>query len=271
MRGSIIGDIIGSTYLDSPQETPGFQLLKPFSAYTDDTVLLLATADAICNRIPYDVALRNWVRKFPKAGYNDEFLDWALSNKPCNEYDSEGDGAARRIAPIGFAATSLEEALYEARKSTIITHSLEAKIVASQAVAGSIFLAKDGHSKDQIRTFIKQKFGYVLNGFLTVEYASELTERYNSPVPAALLAFLASTDYEDAVRKAICLGGATNTIACITGGIAQAYYRHIPKALTRKTLSRCTFDMNELIDLFESRYDITEETFSGQLAPLSFH
>ena len=97
MRGSIIGDIIGSAFIQSPQSTTDFQLLKPFSAYTDDTVLTVAIADAILNQKPYDISLRQWTRKFPKAGYRKKFLNWALSDKQNEQYNSSGDGAARRV------------------------------------------------------------------------------------------------------------------------------------------------------------------------------
>ncbi|MCU4173784.1 ADP-ribosylglycohydrolase family protein [Carboxylicivirga sp. N1Y90] len=254
MRGSIIGDIIGSAFNKSPQSPTEFQLLKPFSAYTDDTVLTMAIADAVLNNTPYDQSLRNWTRKFPKAGYRKKFLDWALSDKDHNQYNSDGDGAARRVSPIGFAATSLEEAMENAELATVITHSSENKIKAAQAMTGSIYLAKTGHKKSEIRNYLTETIGYNLPEKLDKEEAKQLMERYNSPAPAALLAFLDSNDFEEAIRKAIWLDGPSNTIAAITGGIAQAYYKHIPKALLRKTLSRIDTDMEAMMEDFEDKF-----------------
>ena len=127
MKGAIIGDIIGSAFNNGNTPDPDFQLFKPSSAYTDDTILTLATADAILNSNDYEKSLKEWVRAFPTAGYRPQFLEWALSDdsKP---YLSKGDGAARRISPIGFAARTLDEALQQAEKSTKITHNVPERI-----------------------------------------------------------------------------------------------------------------------------------------------
>ncbi len=254
MRGAIIGDIIGSAFIESPQATTNFQLLKPFSAYTDDTILTLATADAILKNVSYADAIRIWTQKFPKAGYRPAFLEWALSNNPEVKYKSCGDGAARRVSPIGFAADSLEYALQESKKATAITHPTIEKIKASQAIAGSIFLAKDGKNKEDIRSFLKTDIGYLLPEVLEKDCVEYLNKEYESPAPCAIMAFLASENYEDAIRKAIWLNGPSNTIASITGGLAQAYYKHIPKSIFRKTLSRLSPEIEDVMFSFEKHF-----------------
>nr|WP_321407276.1 ADP-ribosylglycohydrolase family protein [uncultured Carboxylicivirga sp.] len=270
MRGSIIGDIIGSAFIESPQSTTDFQLLKPFSAYTTDTVLTIAIADAIIKKQSYEDSLRHWVSKFPKAGYRKKFMDWALSDKPNQQYNSSGDGAARRVAPIGFSAQTLEEAMEQAKEATIITHALEPKIKAAQAMTGAIFLARKGESKEEISEFLKSKIGYELPTSLNKEEINPLIKKYKSPAPAALLAFLDSTNFEDAIRKAIWLEGPTNTIASITGGLAQAYYKHIPKALVRKTLSRIDPEMESVMEDFE-KIHCKEVLQSNQDIKFNFH
>lgn len=254
MRGAIIGDIIGSAFIDSPQSTTEFQLLKPFSAYTDDTVLTIATADAIVKQISYADSLRNWAKKYPKAGYRPAFLEWALSDNPELNYKSKGDGAARRVSPIGFAASSIEEAMSEAEKATIITHPTEEKVKASQALACSIFLAKTGESKLKIKAFLADELGYDLPKDLSKDCSVVLSEKYSSPAPCAIMAFLSSDNFDDAIRKAIWLNGPSNTIASITGALAQAYYKHIPKSIFRKTLSRIAPEIETVLEEFEKLY-----------------
>ncbi len=265
MRGAIIGDIIGSAFIESPMPVKEIQLLKPSSAYTDDTILTLAMADAVLNHKPYETALREWVRQFPKAGYKQAFLEWAISDKHHSEYDSVGDGAARRISPIGYSAHSLEEALEEAHKATYVTHASEPKIKGTQLVAGCIFLAKEGHSKEQIGRFLSDQWDNKIDHTNYKNHAQTISQRHNTPVPLALIAFFESSNFEDALRKAIAMGGASNTVASITGAIAQAYYKHIPKCLVRKTLSRIEPAMNTLINQFEAYY-FNDQIRSGQRA-----
>lgn len=254
MRGAIIGDIIGSAFVNNNLDIINFQLLKPFSAYTDNTITTLSTADAILNNKDYVQTLKEWVRRYPKAGYKSNFLEWALSESD-TPYISGGDGAARRISPIGFAAPSLEYALEQAEASTAITHPKKIRIEASRAVAGAIFLAKQGKSKKEIKHLIENEFHYQLNQSLDeIKLQTRSPETLSTPVPAAVTAFLESNDYEDAIRKAVWLGGPSHTIASITGGIAHAYYNHIPKSLIRKTLNRMSSQMEAMIEEFETSF-----------------
>lgn len=254
MRGAIIGDIIGSAFVNNNLDITDFQLLKPFSAFTDNTITTLSTADSILNDKDYTQTLKEWVRRYPKAGYKSNFLDWAMSesNTP---YVSGGDGAARRISPIGFAAPSLDYALEHAELSTKITHPVQIRVDASRAVAGAIYLAKQGKSKQDIKQIIETEFHVKLD--LTLKEIKQNMKNsvvLDTPVPGAITAFIESNDYEDAIRKAVWLGGPSHTIASITGGIAHAYYNHIPKSLIRKTLSRMSTHMEDLIEEFESHF-----------------
>lgn len=265
MRGAIIGDIIGSGFLECPKPIKETQLLKPSAAYTDDTVLTLAMADAVLNHKPYEMALREWVRIFPKAGYRQDFLDWALSDKHHSEYDSNGDGAARRISPIGFSAHSLEEAIGEAQRATCVTHASKTKIIGAQLVAGTIYLAKEGHTKEQIGRFLNEYTGRDLNPTNHEREVQAIANQNNTPVPLAFIAFFNSIDFEDAIRRAIALGGPSNTITSIAGALAHAYYKHIPKCYVRKTLSRLEPVMDNLIKRFEAYY-FNDEIKRGQRA-----
>ena len=260
MKGSIIGDIIGSVYINKPVDVNNFQLIQPTSAYTDDTILTLSTVDALLNNKTFSVSLREWVHKCPLAGYREEFLDWVLSNNP-HVYISKGNGAARRISPIGIAANSLEEAMMQAEETTVITHNIPLKIKASKAVAGAIYLAKTDGIKKEIKQFVEDVFGFTISENSGGYSASSVEE---SPVPAAVSAFLQSDSYEDAIKKAILIGGPTNTLASITGGIAHAYYKHIPKSIIRKSLARLNPEMKNLLVAFEEKY------FPEQKTPAEF-
>jgi len=266
MRGAIIGDIIGSAFNSGNTPDPDFQLFKPSSAYTDDTVLTLATADAILKDKDYEKSLKEWVRAFPTAGYRPQFLEWALTDdsKP---YVSTGEGAARRISPIGFAAQSVEEALQEAEKSTRITHNVPERISAAKAVAAAIFICKSAGTKKEIKTLIGQAFDYdfslTINDWINKKLSPQSEE---SPVQPAFAAFLEATDYEEAIRLAIQIGGPSHTIASITGGLAEAYFKRIPKSITRKALSRITPAMQEIMDTFEDYYlkNVEQQSLNGR-------
>lgn len=254
MKGAIIGDIIGSTFKDIDLGDTDFQLFKPDSAYTDDTILTIATADSVLNKKDYEQTLKEWVRAFPRAGYRPEFLEWALADQS-TPYISKGEGAARRISPIGFAAQSVEEALIEAEKSTRITHNIPERINAAKAVAATIYMCKHAGTKKEIKTFIGQAFDYDFS--LKVEDWKQRKispDSETSPVEPALAAFMEASDYEEAIRLAIVIGGPSNTIASIAGALAEAYFKHIPKSIIKRALSRITPEMQEILSVFEDKY-----------------
>ena len=258
MKGAIIGDIIGSAFIKDNKLTTDFQLFKPISEFTDDTILTLATADSVLTGKDYKASLSEWVLRYPEAGYKPEFLTW-IKKGAQGTYISEGDGAARRISPIGFAAKSLEEALTQAKATTMITHNIPIRIEASQAAAAAIFMAKNGATRKEIKAFTSVHFNYDLT--LSIDYwKQELNKEgtLSTPVPPAIAAFLQASDYEETIRLAIAIGGPSNTIACIAGALAQAYFKHIPKSITKRALARLTPDMELLISDFENQF-MTED------------
>ncbi len=259
MKGAIIGDIIGSAFKTRNYPETDFRLFKSVSAFTDDTILTLATADSVLNQKDYKQTIKEWVRTFPKAGYKPGFLSWAMSENDV-PYVSNGDGAARRISPIGLAARSIEEALREAEKSTIITHNIPERIKASQALATALFLAKSNATKKEIRMFISQSFNYDLS--LTVDdwKAKKLSPTWNEePILPAFSAFFQASDYEETIRLSIAMGGPSNTIGSIAGALAEAFFKHIPKSITRRALNRLTPQMETLIEEFEKQFMSQQE------------
>jgi len=233
MIGAIAGDIIGSVYERHNIKRTDFPLFDPWSRFTDDTVLTVAIADAILTGSSYVDKLKEYFRYYPDAGYGPGFRRWAASER-ITPYYSQGNGSAMRVSPVGFAFDTLEQVLEEAKKSAEVTHNHPEGIKGAQATASSIFLARTGKSKKEIKVFIESTFGYNLS-----EPLDEIRKYYRfdvtckGSVPEAITAFLESNDFEDAIRKAISIGGDSDTIACIAGGIAEAYYGKIPDHIQR--------------------------------------
>ncbi len=253
MKGAIIGDIIGSAFIKNNRSTTNFQLFKPISSFTDDTVLTMATADAILNNKDLKESMKSWVQKYPYANYNQTFKRWLFS-KTDEPYNGQGDGSARRVSPIGFSAKSLEEVYQKTEEATVITHNDPVKINASKAMNAAIYMAKNGSNKSDIKAFISREFEYDLNNTIEDLQKDISSSDVVTTVPAAITAFLHSTNYEEAVRLAVSLGGPSNTIGSITGAIAYSYYKHIPKSIVRRALIRLTPEMVRFIDEFEQHY-----------------
>ncbi|HEY9160723.1 MAG TPA: ADP-ribosylglycohydrolase family protein [Desulfomonilia bacterium] len=231
MIGAIAGDIIGSVYEWNNIKTKNFELFTGRNFFTDDSVLTIALADSILTGTPYAENLKRFFRLYPDAGYGGAFRKWAQGrfNKP---YNSWGNGAAMRISPVGFAYDVIEEVLQKAKEFTEITHSHPEGIKGGQAVAAAIFLARSGKSKLEISDYIENTFGYDLNfsiDDIRDSYTSDVS--CQGTVPQAIKAFIESTDFEDAIRTAVSIGGDTDTIACIAGGIAQAFYKGVPETI----------------------------------------
>ncbi len=256
MLGAIIGDIIGSVYEVIDIKTTDFPLFSERSTFTDDTVLTVAIADSILNDIPYEINLKKYFRMFPYAGYGGTFRVWAASES-MDPYNSWGNGSAMRVSPVGFAFDTLDEVLSESRRSAAVTHNHPEGIKGAQSVASAIFLARNNKSKDQIKQFIEERFQYNLD-----EPLDEIRRYYTfdvscqGSVPQAITAFLESSDFEDAIRKAISIGGDSDTIACITGGIAQAYYREIPEFIQGRIMEILDERLIEVVTLFLQRYEV---------------
>lgn len=256
MIGAIIGDIVGSPYEFDNINTIDFPLFGRRSFYTDDTILTIAVCDAILKKLPYKESLVWWGNKYPSpyGDYGGRFLRWLKENDP-QPYNSWGNGAAMRVSAIGWLYNSVEEVLYQAKLSAEISHSHPEGIKGAQAIAGAIFLARTGQPKEAIKRWIEIEFGYNLNNTvlnLQQTYANGNFdyESCQDSVPQAILCFLESSDFESAIRLAVSIGGDSDTIACMTGGIAEAFYKRIDKRLLNDIWDRIPLDMMLVIDGF---------------------
>lgn len=256
MLGAIAGDVIGSVYERRPIKTTDFPLFHPNCRFTDDTVMTVAVANAILEQGDYAASLKAFGAKYPDAGYGGTFIDWIFQAE-VQPYNSWGNGSAMRVSPVGFAFNEVDRVLAEAERSAEISHNHREGIKGAQATALAIYLARQGGSKAEIRAEISQRFGYNLNR--TVE---EIRPGYRfdvscpGSVPEAIIAFLDSDNYEDAVRKAVSLGGDSDTLACIAGGIAQAYYKEIPPAISAKVRHMLPAEFLQIIDKFSQTYGL---------------
>lgn len=227
MLGAIAGDIIGSVYETDPIKTKEFELFCPTSRFTDDTVLTIAVADVLLTGGEYAPTFRDYYHRFPDKSYGSGFSRWAESTgaTACNSY---GNGSAMRVSPIGWAYNSLTEVMIEAKRSAQVSHNHHEGVKGAQAVATAIFLARSGQTKAYISEYLTHTFHYNLDRSLDEirpDYTFDTT--CQGTVPEAVIAFLNSNSHEDAIRNAISLGGDSDTMACIAGAIAEAYYKEI--------------------------------------------
>lgn len=256
MIGAIAGDIIGSVYEFEGIKTEDFPLFTENSAFTDDSVLTIATAEKLVKGGDYVALYRKWARKYPAAGYGGRFSGW-LQDDSNGPYNSFGNGSAMRVSPVGFALDTLEEVLAEAKKSAEPTHNHPEGIKGAQATAAAIFMARKGATKKKMADYITAKFGYNLEGSVSeIREHYEFDETCQGTVPEAIISFLESRDYEDAVRKAISLGGDADTLACIAGGIAQAFYGGVPEFIATQARSILPPDILDILDIFENKYKL---------------
>lgn len=251
MLGAIAGDIIGSSYEWDPVKFKDFILFSEDSDFTDDTVLTIATADALLHRKSYLEVYKEYPSKFYNRGYGDHFVRWASSrsNEP---YNSFGNGSAMRISPIGWFFNEIDEVLEEAKKSSEITHDHPGGIKGAQSVALAILLARKGYDKGLIKFELENRFGYNLDRTLEeIRPTYKFDVTCQGSVPESIIAFLESTDYEDAVRNAVSLGGDSDTQACIAGSIAEAYFKKIPDFIIEETRKRLVPDLIYILDKFK--------------------
>jgi len=250
MIGAIAGDIIGSVYEHDPIKTKDFPLFHPSCCFTDDTVLTVAVAKAITGDGNYLNAVWETGRRYPHAGYGGSFISWLASENP-RPYNSWGNGAAMRVSPVGFAFDTIDDVLGEAAKTAAISHSHPEGVKGAQAVALSVYLARTARDKVLIRREVAERFGYDLDR--TVD---EIRPSYSfdvscqGSVPEAIIAFLDSTSWEDAVRNAVSLGGDSDTLACITGGIAEGYYGPVGPHIAEKVRASLTEELWEATEAF---------------------
>ena len=264
MLGAIIGDTVGSAYEFHNTKDYDFTLFLPESNYTDDSVMTMAVAHWLLNDNAHSYqGLEDAMLYFaencpcPMGGYGTGFYYWLFrpgqlrpfdarygespyqSKTGRHPYGSFGNGSAMRVNAVGWFFDTLEETERVAGVSAAITHNHPEGVKGAQATAAAIFLARTGKTKEEIRDYIEKTYGYDLHK--TWEYWHPIYDWESScqgTVPQAIIAFLDSTDFEDAIRKAVSLGGDSDTLACITGGIAEAFYKEIPKEMTDRVQSR---------------------------------
>lgn len=253
MLGAIAGDIIGSVYEHRPVKTTEFPLFVAGCRFTDDTVLTVAVADCLLHGKGYAQKFEDYYYRYPNAGFGGGFHAWASSHdhKP---YNSWGNGSAMRVSPVGWAFDDLQQVLDEATKSAEVTHNHPEGIKGAQATAAAIFLARTGSTKADIKRKIESTFGYDLSRTLDeIRPAYSFDISCQGTVPQAITAFLESAGYEDAVRKAISLGGDSDTLACITGGIAEAFYKSVPDFIANHVLKILDDNLAATARLFIAR------------------
>lgn len=259
MIGSIIGDIVGSIYEFNNIKTKSFPLFSPNAEYTDDSILTFATADWLLHG--GDVA--HYYSKYaadypsPMGGYGTSFKGWIVRSQRMGDfspYDSCGNGSAMRVGPVGWAFDTKEDVIAKAKESAECTHNHLEGIKGAQATALCIWLARKGADKETIRKTIEENFGYDLN--FTCD---DIRDTYGwgatcqDSVPQAIVAFLDGKDFEDCIRNAISIGGDSDTIGCITGSIAEAFFG-VPDDLREQAINYLPESFRKLIDTFEARY-----------------
>lgn len=253
MLGAIAGDIIGSVHEFAATKTTSFPLFTRDSTFTDDTVATMAVAEWLLDGGSLTTRLQDAVHAYPHAGWGMRFRRWAMT-RSTESLDSFGNGAAMRVAPVAFAASSLSEALELARASCDRSHDHPEGIKGAQAAAAAMFLARGGATKSHIRTYIASTFGYDLDRTVdSVRATYVFNEVCQQTVPEAILAFLDSTDFEHAIRLTVSLGGDADTLGAITGGIAQAAYT-VPDEIAREVRARLPRDFCDIVTRFEARF-----------------
>jgi ADP-ribosylglycohydrolase len=256
MIGAIAGDIIGSVYEYQRKQikSKSFPLFQLACRFTDDSVLTVAVARAILTDGDYRKAVLDFSRRYPDRGYGIGFARWFRSPDP-KPYGSYGNGSAMRVSPVGFAFGTVDEVLREAAQAAEFTHNHPEGIKGAQATALAVFLARTAWDKDIVRAEIAARFGYDLSCTMDeIRPDYGFNESCQGTVPEAIIAFLDSSSHEDAVRNAVSLGGDSDTLACITGGIAEAFYGPVPPSIRQKVLEILTPELWEITEAFCAKY-----------------
>ena len=265
MYGAILGDMIGSPYeFDRGRKTKDFPFFDRGATFTDDSVMTIAVAEALLQAIDSGViddeaatkdllvdSMHKWGRRYPDAGYGGRFRSW-LRRGERDPYNSWGNGSAMRVAAAGWLFGDLETTRRVARWTAEVTHNHPEGVKGADATAAAIFMARTGSSKEEIRDFIVNGIGYDLSrscdeirpGYHHVESCQET-------VPEAITAFLEGKDFEDVIRTAVSLGGDCDTLTCIAGSIAEAFYG-VPDELQSECEKRLPEDMRVVLLLLRS-------------------
>lgn len=260
MYGAILGDMIGAPYeFDRGNKTKDFPLFCRYSHFTDDSVMTIAVAEALLNTIGKsdDIiktelvkSMQKWGHIYPNAGYGGMFYFWLKEANP-QPYGSYGNGSAMRVSSAGWLFDSLEETRHIARLTAEVTHNHPEGIKGAEATASAIYMARTGNSKEDIRNYIIKEFGYDLSRTCDeIRPSYHHVETCQQTVPEAISAFMEGLDFTDVIRTAVSLGGDCDTLTCIAGGIAEAYYS-VPEELKKECIKRLPKDMTNVIRNFE--------------------
>lgn len=255
MIGAIIGDTVGSIYEWDNHRDVHFPFWGKGCFFTDDSVMTLAVADWLLHGARNDIAvfLQRYGHNYPDRGYGGRFGFWLEEASP-KPYNSWGNGSAMRVSACGFAARDAQEARDLARRSAEVTHNHPEGIKGAEAVAEAIFLARTGSDKEAIRQAVAKRYGYDLSrrcDDIRPSYAFD--ESCQGTVPEAFAAFFEASDFESAIRLAISLGGDSDTLACITGGIAESFYG-VPAAIRTRALTYLDDKLRQVVAAFEAKW-----------------
>ena len=279
MLGAIIGDTVGSIYEFNNIKTTQFPLFDPRCNYTDDSIMTMAVADWLLTDPQHgmdtlEASFLNFAQKYPcpMGGYGHGFHRWLFMPESLgfggerHPYNSYGNGAAMRCSANGWMFDTLEETERVAGLSAAITHSHPEGIKGAQSTAAAIFMARNGKSKEEIRNYISTKYGYNLNRTCDeIRPVYDWDSSCQGTVPEAMVAFLDSTDFESAIRLAVSLGGDSDTLACITGGIAEAFYKEIPDDIALKIWELIPEDFKDILGKMEAQTNYRlPETLKGK-------
>ena len=261
MIGSIIGDIVGSIYEFTPNniKTKQFEFFNPNGSYTDDSILTFATADWLLHGGEVAHYYSKYGEKYPwpMGGYGGGFKLWlvrSIRHQDYRPYNSCGNGSAMRVGPVGWAFDTIEGILAKAKESAECTHNHPEGIKGAQATALAIMMARHGCDKNEIRSEIEKRFEYDLQ-FTCEQIRPTYTwgGTCQDSVPQAIVAFLDGEDYEDSIRNAISIGGDSDTIGCITGSIAEAYFG-VPADLRNSAMNYLLEEFQSIISEFENKF-----------------
>ena len=287
MLGAIIGDTVGSVYEFNNIKTTDFPLFDPRSNYTDDSIMTMAVADWLLTDPQHgmdtlEASFLNFAKKYPcpMGGYGGGFHRWLFHPEQLATYDEDGNhaigkrhpynsfgnGAAMRCSANGWMFDTLEKTERVAGLSAAITHSHPEGIKGAQSTAAAIFMARNGKSKEEIKEYISTKYGYDLNRTCDeIRTVYDWDSSCQGTVPEAMVAFFDSTDFESAIRLAVSLGGDSDTLACITGGIAEAFYKEIPDDIALKIWGLIPDDFKDIFGKMEARTSYRlPETLKGK-------
>lgn len=256
MLGAIAGDIIGSVYEFADHKTKDFPLFTDESIFTDDTILTVAVADVLLHGGSYTEAFKRYYRHYPNpcGGYGARFQDWA-SSANSQPYNSWGNGSAMRVSPVAYVHQDLASVLRAAEQTAVVTHNHPEGIKGAQATAAAIFLARQGQTKDAIKQYVETTFGYDLSRSLSqIRPGYQFNESCQETVPEAMISFLESTSFTDAIRNAVSLGGDADTLTCITGSMAEAFYGEVPEAIADRVWDLLPEHLKTIIVQFKATY-----------------